>query len=369
VQLPILTVRARAWLAAALTCAGAVPLPAAAAGQERRTIHAPMVFHADGGPLRTTACLELTERVYPASRWWEQAAAGEGAAERAFKAVMAAIRKKDRAALLELTDAAQAKDTAEFDKQARAFFAQLAVIELVAVPRAYEFDGLLVFFGTFKAADQTAVVPLVFATRKGETFGFLPARARGVTFTLVSDWFTATAPPGSSTPAYCEPAVVKRATHRVALAGSRWQPSALLLSGAPLESPSPAGALVSATIDRMKAALREGKVSAFLGDLTPEGAARLGPWLETAPAAEVQAYKSAFVEQQPFFVFDASPLIVVYTRTPTGLVQALYFTPRGDTRLAWTNSSYITVADQVFKQGPLHTAAAAKPPFRGLVIK
>jgi hypothetical protein len=68
-------------------------------------------------------------------------------------------------------------------------------------------------------------------------------------------------------------------------------------------------------------------------------------------------------------VFDESPLVVVYTKTRTAQIQALFFTVSADKRLQWTNSSYITVADQVFKQGALLTAAGSPRPFSALALK
>jgi hypothetical protein len=369
VQLPILTATSLARFVVALAFAAG---PAAALAQETRPIHAPLVFNAEAGPLPTTACLALSERVYPTSRWWETAP-GEGSAEdRAFKAVIAAIKRKDRAALLKLTDPSQAKDTAQFERQANSFFQQFESIQLVAVPRAYLFDGWLVFFGTFKSETETAVVPLVFAHQAGDTFGFLPARAKGVTFTLVHEWFTGTAGPRHDAPAYCDEAAVKRATHRVALAQASWRPSALLLTGGPLNAPGPVAtraAQAATTIDRMKAALKDGNLLAFLVNMTPQGAGQLKPWLETAPASETAAYKTAFIEQQPFFVFDETPLVVLYTKTSTGQIKALYFTIASDGRLLWTNSAYVTGADGVFKQGPLQAAAASPKPFSALAVK
>ena len=86
------------------------------------------------------------------------------------------------------------------------------------------------------------------------------------------------------------------------------------------------------------------------------------------PHAIVDAFP-AFVTQQPFFLFDASPLAVVYTRTSTKEIQVLYFLITDDRQALWVNSSHITVADQVFKQGPLFAAAATPTPFGGIVIK
>src|SRR5205809_5129008 len=59
---------------------------------------------------------------------------------------------------------------------------------------------------------------------------------------------------------------------------------------------------------------------------TPEGGGRLKQWFATAPRTERDRCKTAFIEQQPFFVFDESPLLVVYTRTRTREIQVLYFT-------------------------------------------
>jgi hypothetical protein len=95
----------------------------------------------------------------------------------------------------------------------------------------------------------------------------------------------------------------------------------------------------------------------------------LRDWFTSAGQKDREGYITAFVDQQPFFVFDESPLVVAYTRTRGGEVHALYFTVAADKRLLWTNSSHITVSDQIFKQGPLFAAAASKQPFSDLVIK
>ena len=65
------------------------------------------------------------------------------------------------------------------------------------------------------------------------------------------------------------------------------------------------------------------------------------------------------------------PLLVVYTRTHTREIQVLYFTvaAAAEKRLLWTNSSYLTVSDRVFKQGPLFAAAGSTRPFSSLAIE
>ena len=89
---------------------------------DARVAYLPIAFHAESETIQTTACLQVTERVYPQSAWWESANGNAEAPERAFKAVIAAIKHKDRAALLKLSDPAERADLKEFDKQAAAFF-------------------------------------------------------------------------------------------------------------------------------------------------------------------------------------------------------------------------------------------------------
>jgi hypothetical protein len=356
----------------AVLATAALFLGAAASAQDTRTVYAPIIFNAEAGTLRTSACLQLVERVYPLTPWWENAAAAANGPDRAFKAVIAAIKQKDRAALLKLTDPAQARDTARFDQQANAFFQQFESIRLLAVPRAYEVDGLVVYFGKFQAPTQTAYVPLAFARESDDSFKFLPSRTDKVTFVLLNDWVNPSRSASFDNPSYCSDAEVTRATHRVSLVPGSWRPSALLLTGAPLAAPgalSPIATLVTTTIDRMKAALRGPDLDAFGAFVTPEGGGRLRQWFATAQPSERDAYQAAFIGQQPFFVFDQSPLVVVYTKTSTGEIQAIYFSVTADRRLLWTNSSHITVADQVFKRGPLLAAAGAAPPFSTVVIK
>ena len=303
--------------------------------------------------------------MYPSTRWWETTAANQPAPDRAFKSVIAAIKQQDRPALLKLTDPTQARDTADFDRQASAFFRQLQAIQLLEVPRAYEFDGLVVYFGKFQSDTQTAFVPLAFAHEGTDVFGFLPSRSKQLTYTLVNEWFVPSFSAPAETPPYCADSDVQRATHRVSLAPSSWRPSSLLLTGAA----AAVSAQVKATIDQMKGALRATDVGEVFKYLTPKGGDRLRQWFATASQPERDAYKTAFIEQEPFFVLDESPLLVVYTRTARGDVQVLYFTVAADRRLLWTNSSYLTISDTLFKRGPLFAAAGTRPPFSGLLIK
>ena len=349
--------------------------------EEARVVYLPMSFSTEARAIRTTACLQVTERVLPQTAWWADSSGNASGPDRAFKSVIAAITHKDRAALLKATDPEQGRDTKRFDDQAGAFFQQFDVVDLIAVPRVHEFDGLAVFFGKFrgKKQPQTFFAPFAFAYEGDGSFGFLPSRTKKLTFDLVTEWFMPSdGPPPTDNPAYCTEADVKRATHRVSLAsvsGSTqnvWRPSYLLLSGAPLDAPGSLAKLatqVKSTIDQMKTALRANAVDDLAALMTPDGGSRLKKWFATADQTERDRYKAAITEEQPFFVFDESPLVVVYTRSAAGIVHVMFFTFDAANRLVWTNSANITTADRVFKDGPLFAAASSKKPFNDVAIK
>ncbi len=346
-----------------------------------RLAYLPTTFKAEGQAMRTTACLQVTERAYRQSAWWEDAGGNPDAPERAFKAVIAAIKRKDRAALLKLSDPTQGRDTKNFDEQAGAFFQQFGVIKLVAVPRAYEFDGLIVFFAKLQSGEQTAFVPFSFAYEEDGSFGFLPSRTRELTYQLVEDWFqTKWGPSATDNPTYCTDKDIKRATHRISLASSlsaarqAGHPSQLFLIGASLDTPGELAGLaaqVKSTIEKMKSALASKGSDDLVQRLTPEAGNRLKQWLASANEIDRIRYKASVTQEtgQPFFFFDASPLVVVYTRSPDGGVHVMYFTFSAGNELLWTNSSYLTVSDKVFKTGPLRDAALPGKPFSSIAIK
>lgn len=354
-----------------------LPLGAGVAeAQDGRMVYVPVTFHAEAQDMRTSACLQVEEHIYTQPAWWEDSGGSATAAEHAFKGVIAAIRRKDRAALLKLSDPSVNSNLKRFDEQAGAFFSQFDALEMVAVPRAYTFDGLAVFFARFRSPQHMLFAPLVFARESDGSFGFLPTRTDQPSYHVVDDWFNASWGPGvSSKPVYCADEDVKRASHRVALSSGAapvWHPSQLLLAGGSLEKAeelSGLAARVKTTVDEMKAALSVGNLDDFTRRMTPEGAGRLKDWFATADEAERGRYKTAFLQQRPFYFLDASPLIAVYTKTQDNTVQILYFTVRSDNQLVWTNSSHITVSDKIFKRGPLYNAALQEKPFRSIAIR
>lgn len=347
--------------------------------QDVDVVHIPMTFHSEARDIATKACLEVKEHWYPAqAHWWEDTAGAATAPGRAFKEVISAIQHKNRAALLRLTDAKETRDMKKFDEQAGAFFQQFELLEIISVPQAYDFDGLSVFFAKLRtASNRLFSVPFVFSLQADGSYKFLPTRTRKVTYELVNDWYEAPwGPSASQKPAYCSGEDIKRATHSVELAppasGTKGSPSRLYLTGASFDAPGALAGLVTrlkADIDQMRSLLAAGKLDEFIAHMTPEGGNRLKQWFTKANDEDRDRYKSAFTRQKPFFVFDESPLLVVYTRTAEGTVQVMYFTSGTGNELLWTNSSHVTVADKVFKRGPLYKSGLSKKPFSSIAIK
>ena len=127
---------------------------------------------------------------------------------------------------------------------------------------------------------------------------------------------------------------------------------------------------VKSTLEKMKSALASGTIDGFIKFMAPEDGKRLKDWYASASEAERSGYKSATIKQtgQPYFLIDASPLVVAYTKSGAG-VQVMYFTVPSSNELLWTNSFNLTVSDKVFKTGPLYDAALLANPFSTLAIK
>jgi len=349
-----------------------------AQAEDSRPVLIPMIFPAEARDIRTSACFQVEESTYSQPGWWESAAGNTSGPELAFKAVITAMRHKDRAALLKATDADAARDTKSFDEQANAFFQQLGSFELMSVPRGYEFDGKAVFFAKFRTSQSTFYAPFVFSRAGDGSFGFLPRRTRSTTYQLVESWFQGKwGPSSSATPAYCTADEVKRATHRFQLegppTGKEGHASHMYLVGGSLKEPGDLATLatkIGARITEMKAALDGAGIDAFARLLTPEGGNRLKDWYKTAEQKDRSEYKASVREQEPFFLFDASPLVVVYLRAAAGdHPQVMYLVSGEGQDLLWANSSHLTVADRVFKGGPLYDAAGGEKPFSGVMNK
>lgn len=125
---------------------------------------------------------------------------------------------------------------------------------------------------------------------------------------------------------------------------------------------------VKVTLDEMNTSLSRNAMDEFIRHLDSEGAKRTKQWYDGANDSEREIYRRKLVQQRPFFLIDASPLLVVYAKMPDNTMQVMYFTNIGN-NLRWTNSTHITIVDKVFKAGPLAKAALLEKPFSELAVK
>lgn len=206
----------------------------------------------------------MVEKVYSQDRWWEAANDGAKSPENTLKAVIWALRHKDQAALLKTLDSKMAQVDPHLKLNGRAVGpAELAELtlkqfELVAVPRAYEFDDQAVFLARVRPEQSVSFLPLHFAREADGSFGFVLGGSKKLTYDIVQDWFhfyKSWGGPGNDQPRYCPAGSVKDATHKVSLfctmgLGSStsptckaddekiWNRSQLFLSGVSLDTPA-----------------------------------------------------------------------------------------------------------------------------------
>jgi hypothetical protein len=331
----------------------------------------PLVFTSDDGPIRTNACLQLTERNYPQTGTWQGFGAAADGPEKAMDELIAVFKRKDRDALFDLSDPVLGRDPKQFDDQAKAWFSQIEKGQITDIPKAYEFGPFVAFFGRLHLGDQTFSVPFIFHRESNGALGFLPYRTNDLTFKLLLDWFDSQwGPSKAAEPSYCPAATISQFNFRVPTSAAVTPPvSYLYLKGTPASESKDLSARVNTALQGMKSALSSDNwIDAFEAYLTPEGAESVKQWYRTADQRDKAIYKQSIKEQEPFFIFDAFPLVITYTKSTAHSVQVMYFAPSGNS-LLWTNSTLVTVADQVFKKGPLYDAAKTDKPFSSILIK
>jgi hypothetical protein len=185
---------------------------------------------------------------------------------------------------------------------------------------------------------------------------------------LVNEWLS-NAAPGAADPPLCEDAVVKRATHRVPIGPEKVRGTRLniLLRGAPFDDPGQLRDLVGrvkramASIDK---AVAKKDFNALMKVLTKSGAEGLTQWLPTADERQCDFYFKSLSGKAPFFVFDASPLVIVYARSER--IAPIYFIVSEDGRLLWENNPPITRVYKAFSDGAMKAAEVEAEPFSSL---
>ena len=381
-----------------LTCRVALP--------QEHHVYLPLMFQSDAAELpsgsvprdvwlsqfiRTTACLQVDEKRHRDNIWWERQKYDANTPERGFQLLISALRSKDKTALRRISDQKDAEDQRisvngkrGLEGTAEVIFQQFDSLELLSVPALYEFDDLAVFVAKVRDGKNTSFLPFAFAHEPDDSFGFLPNRSGNkITYDLVQDWLVVNwkiVLAADTRAAYCAGENVKPETHAIQLipvSGHKvWRPSELFLSGVFFDHPDGHAAIIaqiSSTIKKMQAAIASGSTNELVEHMTPAGGRRLKQALASSDKTGRRRLEAAITERKPFFLFDASPLLVVIFRgklsydgigEPNADIQTMYFTPDSKGRWLWTNAASITDVDKIFRQGPLVKGCSSRQTFQ-----
>ncbi len=335
----------------------------ASANEEAEVVYLPLAFSREGEEFKTSACIVLREY---------SAANNFGGRGLALERVISAFESKNREVLFELSDPVSGRDPKQFESQMSGFFQAFESDDFVGIRQVFGFGGLMVFFVELQSDERSFVVPFEFSVGDGESLGFLPYGTRDLSYALFSASYNL--PLASSDAAatkHCKLEVVAGATHRIDLPplDSSHPPLSLLLRGASMDTPGElkeSATQIKAAMAAIERAHAAGDIAEVAAHMTSKGGAKLKGWWEAATPAERNRYKPEVLEE-PFFFFDASPLMVVYTRGQKG-IHVAYFTTSVEGEVLWTNAYYGTVAGSLFKNGALDEAAALDEPFSNVKI-
>ncbi len=349
------------------------------AGEEREVAF-PLIFFQERTEVKTSACLRVREKVYDPDRapWNSFRNQARTEPETLLTETIAAMQNKDSARLKELSHPSLGRDPQKFQKQASGYFRIFEELQVGDVWGYYRFADRLVFFFHVHLPRKSFFTDFAFAREETGKFRFIRNGPRGLTLQFVSGWFQSDwGPAKGQSPVYCMPPLLKRMTHKVLL-DKRFDkrldhgghpldaPPELLLIGRNLadkdKEDQPYAALRD-KISTMKNALRAGQWDQYFDNFTEHGKKKVKAWFLGAPEGERRKYIESFQNQEPFYVFNAEPLFIVYTRTKLSGIQALYFVRDKNGQFRWANAAYATIIDAIFKSRRFAEAASEKKPF------
>ncbi|OAI20178.1 hypothetical protein A1359_21350 [Methylomonas lenta] len=336
-----------------------------------KSVYLPIVFHSEAKDILTSLCLGVKEYDYVDNQWWSKPATGAQKPEESFKAVLTAIKAKNKQALYDLSHSEFGRDPKQFDQQAQAYFQQFETIKISSIPVAYGFDGFFVFYVNLEFNNQQAFVPFLFAVDKDGVYKFLPYRIDYIGYSFVNDWFSSSWGRGSETPEYCKTNDYKNSTYVYPLLSPLADflfpdKSRVLLKGTDLKKKSVKDSVfkeIGAIIQQISTAdvLKDG-VGGVIKYMSPESGGRVKDWFAQVGNEEKIAYVNSLVKLDPYFIFDAQPLYITYVSTPSG-VRVMYFVASGNSKPYWANASHVTDLDKLFKKGEFYDSSLKKPPF------
>jgi hypothetical protein len=347
---------------------------ALAAQANARAVFIPLVFDIEHSTTLTRACLKGVEQDFQQNRWWQNNNAAIGRDEQTLIKVIAAMRKKDQAALYHLSEAANRK---RFDNQAAAYFAQLQAANIIAIPWKFDLGGAVVFYAKLSIQNDTGYAAFAFARSHDGQLKFLPGVGNRTDIALMNKWFYSPwGPARSGQPTYCARSTINHATHRVPIrphsdAAVVRAGMTLFLTGGSLTKPGPVKTLLRPTkslITKLEKSAEKNDIKGIASQMDPAEASHLLKWAKTATAQQRARYAKSLATLKPFYLFDASPVIIVYVKTRAG-IQVMYLAKDKQNKLRWINAARLVLADRVFKRGLLYAAAKTEPAFHGLRIK
>ena len=347
---------------------------------EERDVAIPLIFdHDDGTEIKTSACLRVREKVYSAdvAPWTSFRSQARSEPETILTETIAAMQNKDSARLKESSHPSLARDPQKFQKQAPTYFRHVEGLKRGNVWGYYRFADRLVFL--FKL-DFRRNYFTQFPFARGETgkFGLLPyGETVSLPFDFVSTWFHSDwGPYKTRSPVYCTPSLLKRMTHKVPL-DKRFDkrlerygsypldpPAELLLIGRNFTDKEIKDQPYAALRDKFSAlndALKAGRWDEYFDILTEHGRKRLeGPFLG-GQEEERKIYAERILTQEPFYVFNADPVFIVFTRAGSSGIRVRFFVPDKKGQFRWANASYVTSFDRIFRV--FTKAAGEEKPF------
>jgi hypothetical protein len=320
-----------------------------------------LMFNTEADKVRTSACLSLDE--IPAQ-------AGYDGAEPAFNALIAALKAKDGKAYDAITVAEQSSTGTKCPFKMDEFFSQFETVAPQRIEHVYAFDNLVLVDAILRMPGRDVTFAFDFERSADGKLRYAPCTQRSPFYAAVDAWLNDPRVGEEFNPR-CPADLVERATHRVPFGSDPARPGALLLRGAPIDAPGDLRATAASLTAALKAIARAVDTKDMRGlqkHMGTRGAADVAGWWPAASAKERAAYVDAVKGIEPFFIFDASPLVITYVRQ-NGAIQVMYFVPGADGRLIWTNSALITDGDALFKSGPLRESASLPNPFSNFRIK
>lgn len=333
-----------------------------------KLVYFPMTFYSEINPIKSSACLEVSERAYLTSKWWVTANGKLSGVELQLREVVDAMKKGDKDRLWDLSDRIDGHDTKEFNDQASAFFQQIKMIEIVDVPKSYIFDGLIVFLAKLQAQDKFSYITLAFAAQTDGTYKFLPYDTKHISYLIFNGWVNAPWGINSDNPSYCDAKAISDASYKIPLGAFRnyGSPSFLYFNGSNFEANTNMingdMKLVTKTFDSINNS-NINDIEKFASFFTRDFGDSLKTWLKTAPQSEKDRFESQIKGQHPIFLINAKPLYIVYSKNALGL-QVWYLISNGSNgNLVISNMSHLTISDNIFKAGLLFEEAKEDRPF------